>query len=279
MIEDICIVCSETNFSTWAISHDIQNFTTVKCNACGFIWTNPRPSDEDIDEYYDNYAKLRSALDKSVTDNRKIQYEIDRDFAYGFFEDEKEICTLDFGCYDGSFLSIFDNRFKKHGIDKSKDAIEWAKNNLEFGNNMHCCKIVEAPYRDEYFDFIILRGVIEHLPHPNRDIRKVVQLLRPGGLLYLCATPNVDSFSAKKFKNRWNQFKPPEHLLYFSDYTLERYLGLFGMTMLAKYFPYVETPYANTKKDYTNIKEAYSNGNETVCTPFYNNMMNVMFIK
>lgn len=281
MIESNCVVCLSDKNSEWASD---GHLTTVKCTDCGFIWTNPRPSDVDIDKYYEGYSDSRSSIAQDITDKRQRQYLIDRDFIYKFYSDTDKIITLDFGCHDAKFLNTFDDRFDKHGVEKSTQAVNYAKGAVAFGHNIHACNILDAPYKDGYFDLIMMRGVIEHLPDPNECMEKICRLLKPGGLLYFSATPNVDSFSAKTFKSAWNQYKPPEHLLYFSDRTLELYMGRFGLGFLAKEFPYANTPYADVPHDLTAIKEAVrllNNGVATapVVTPYHNNMMSVIFYK
>ena len=56
MIESNCVVCLSDKNSEWASD---GHLTTVKCTDCGFIWTNPRPSDVDIDKYYEGYSDSR----------------------------------------------------------------------------------------------------------------------------------------------------------------------------------------------------------------------------
>lgn len=282
MIETECIVCggdSYKGYGEWATSNGL---TTVRCNSCSFIWTNPRPSDEEINNFYENYTEYRRGLAEELTEKRKVQYIDDRDFVVPFFHGRSDVRVLDFGCHDGLFLNTFDgNVFDRHGIDISPGAVEWAKENLSFGENVHACDILDAPYPDNHFDLIMMRGVIEHLTYPDECMKKIEKLLRKDGMLYFCATPNVDSYSARLFKGRWNQYKPPEHLLYFSDFTLERYMNKFGLSFMAKYFPYESTPYANVGKDAFDIKKerVLEKTDGTVNIPFYNNMMNVVFIK
>lgn len=272
-----CLVCKNNGTLVWA---KYKKHTAVECTGCGFIWINPIPTDRKIDDFYANYDKLRKKISKEMTDKRKLQYTIDRDFIYNFFINYTYVETLDFGCYDGSFLNVFDERFIKHGIEKNESAANWAKQNRAFGSNVYTGNIKNTPFKDDSFDLIIMRGVIEHLTHPDAVIEHLHKLLKKDGILYIAATPNADSFSAKKFRDKWNQFSIPEHLLYFSDYTLEKYLKRFGFEMLAKHFPYIETPYADLGQDLINIKNACnSEQKDTVTTPFYNNLMSMVFYK
>lgn len=277
---DKCIVCNCVSHSEW--DSDNYGLITVKCNNCDFIWINPRPDDEIIEEYYAKYDDARKQIDSVMTLNRSKQYIIDRDFVYPFFANRKDIVTLDFGCHNGLFLETFDRRFIKHGIEKNKGAA--AEANRYHRGDVLACDLLDAPYRDEAFDLIMLRGVIEHLTNPDECMEKIYRLLKKDGILYLCATPNVGSFSAQIFRKYWNQYSSPGHLLYFSDYTLERYMKKYDLNFLAKCFPYIGTPYADVSKDSLHINNMvvlHKEGkvNSTVDVPYYNNMMNMVFYK
>ena len=52
-----CPVCNNSNFSNHLESKDFsvskESFMIVRCNECNFHFTNPRPSDEDLENLYD----------------------------------------------------------------------------------------------------------------------------------------------------------------------------------------------------------------------------------
>ena len=51
-----CPICSSGDFSSVLICNDYstskEDFTIVSCNSCDFTFTNPRPADENLGEYY-----------------------------------------------------------------------------------------------------------------------------------------------------------------------------------------------------------------------------------
>lgn len=278
MISIDCVVCGNKKYTHWGKHSDIN---IVKCAECNFVWANPRPTDNVISDFYSNYPSFRGNNDnKELGDKRQIQYIADRDLIYNMFIGENNIKVLDFGCHDGLFLDTFDKRFDKHGVEIGADAVDWAKKNLDFGANVHACDIVDAPYENDTFDLIIMRGVIEHLTYPDICMQRVSDLLRPGGLLYILATPNIGGFIGRTFGSRWKHVNPPEHLLFFSDYTLERYLKKFDFEMILKQFPYEKTPYENVGSDVARIRGLLENdSDEEIDIPFYNSMMSAVFYK
>jgi 2-polyprenyl-3-methyl-5-hydroxy-6-metoxy-1,4-benzoquinol methylase len=68
------------------------------------------------------------------------------------------------------------------------------------------------------FDAVCLWDVIEHVRDPVFVCRSLLNLLKPGGYLFL-STPDMNSLTAKLMKQRWAFMIPPLHLGYFSQGT------------------------------------------------------------
>jgi len=144
--------------------------------------------------------------------------------------------------------------------------------------------VLNSHFKDSYFDVITMRGVIEHLPDPVKTIKKVSDLMKPGGLFYICATPNGESFSVKLFKQNWNLFHPIEHLWYFSPNNLSLLSEGFNLKLIWSEYPYIGTPYENINEDIMLINKKIANtrldkNNEDVSPPFYESMMSLIYMK
>ena len=98
--------------------------------------------------------------------------------------------ALDFGCGVGRLTRSLSPHFKEcYGTDISTVMIKKAREmNRAFLN----CRFLQIPegdlglFEDSYFDFIITRHVLQHLPSREiiRDqVTQLVRVLRPGGLL------------------------------------------------------------------------------------------------
>ena len=52
-----CPVCSGKSFRLKLVCKDysasLEDFKIVSCETCGFVFTNPRPNNSDIDRYYE----------------------------------------------------------------------------------------------------------------------------------------------------------------------------------------------------------------------------------
>ena len=51
-----CPICNNIKFKDWLIctDHSVskEQFNIVSCETCGFLFTNPKPKDDDINKYY-----------------------------------------------------------------------------------------------------------------------------------------------------------------------------------------------------------------------------------
>ena len=146
--------------------------------------------------------------------------------------------ALDLGCGNGVFL----DRIQRHGwevvgVDMSQAAADVAKELYDI--TVHVGPLEEAPLQDGSFDYVQMRHVIEHLPAPLETVRRVVQLLRPGGRVYV-ETPNIESLSFRWSREFWFPLETPRHLWLFSPETLTGTLeraGLRVTSLTAMSFP------------------------------------------
>lgn len=273
-----CLICGKKKKRKWA---SYGSFSAVKCSNCGFIWVNPCLNAQGLKRYYADYIGMRFK-DKKKTQQRTLQYKSDKNFIEQFVSGGK---VLDVGCSGGFFLNELSTSFKKYGSEIDESAVAYAKRMYLFGKNINHCALEDLKYPASSFDLVVMRGVIEHLPDPRTALKKVSQLLKPNGFFYIAATPNVDSFCAEIYREKWNQFHPIRHLFYFSLRTLTKLLSQYGLTLIAKDFPYLETPYADIMKDHYEMLRAFNARgkgnfkNISRSRAFWGNMMNVVFQK
>ena len=273
-----CIICDGKGDKTWAT---YGSYTAVQCSNCGFIWIDPFLNNEGLSKYYNDYIGMRFK-DKEKTQQRAVQYKIDKDFIENFVSSGK---VLDVGCSGGFFLGVLSNNFEKFGLEIDGEAVKYAEKTYDFGKNVKLCALEDFEYSAKSFDLIIMRGTIEHLPDPRISAPKIPYLLKPDGYFYIAATPNVDSFCAEVYREKWNQFHPIRHLTYFSVKTISQFLDKYGLKLIAKDLPYMETPYADLEKDHIEMLKAYQAKKDGKfdkigrSRAFWGNMMNLVFKK
>jgi 2-polyprenyl-3-methyl-5-hydroxy-6-metoxy-1,4-benzoquinol methylase len=175
--------------------------------------------------------------------------------------------VCDIGCSTGEFLSHIEWNGDKYGMEVNDKAIKMAQENgISFDKNILNQK--------EFFDLVIFRGTIQHVPNPFLYIQKSYESLKNGGFIVFLATPNMGSLYYKLFDtlpmldNSRNFYIP-------SEKTLSNALKNFGFEVVEVEKPYITSPYANILTDHLRfIKKAIFRTNDKFA--FWGNSMNII---
>jgi SAM-dependent methyltransferase len=271
-----CLVCGSTENNIWA-KHEY--FSAVQCNHCKFVFMNPSVNEDGMNKYYSDYIGDRFKKQKKM-EQRKVQYTIDAEFV------ERYINTgniLDVGCNGGFFLSEISDNFNKFGIEIDSDAVSYAQKNYNF--DIRNAEIGNDDFEENQFDLIIFRGVIEHMLDPAKALKRSHELLKNGGLIYFCATPNLKCIGADFYREKWNLWHPIEHINIFDADTLHQLLGVNNYDLLAADYQYLGTPYENYEQDNNDLindikLKADGRWDEVQRSkPFWGNMMSLIYKK
>ncbi len=101
-----------------------------------------------------------------------------------------ESWILDVGCADGrSAFPLVRDTATVIGFDISKNmvkkAIERAKSVGAYGTtSFFVADADHLPFKDEVFDYIVIYGVLHHLPNPETTCRDVQRILKKGGIYF-----------------------------------------------------------------------------------------------
>ncbi len=243
---NVCTICRGTHVVPYATKGD---FTFDKCVDCGYVVADPMPSDDDLAELYasEHFASSyhpEESRDDELFQQRQVQYRQDRDLLLEHLPGGR---LLDFGCGNGGFLGTFPASFEKVGYEFNRATTGWLHAHADFRVLDTLADVEAEP--DGSFDGATMRGVIEHLVDPEANLALAARKLRPGGVFFVCATPNVDSPCALVHGTSWNQFTPPYHLHFFSPRTLSVLAARHGLALVDCRFPYLGTPYATEAED------------------------------
>lgn len=196
-----CPICGSESLKGFAIDtlRKGPHISRVQCNACKLVFANPMTDSNELFDYYTNY------YDKDHYESFDYKNLILNHFARISKLDEPSIKKearslnnltagakfLDVGCRLGLGLA-YAHRLgcKLYATEFDTGALNFVQEH--FPVNMFQGDIWDAKYPDEYFDFIHISHVIEHVLDPNAYIAEMKRILKPGGYLAI-GTPNMSS--------------------------------------------------------------------------------------
>lgn len=101
--------------------------------------------------------------------------------------------VLDLGCAEGQFVNLASKRgWPVVGMDVDNESLSVARRQAP-GADFVLGSGEAIPFPDEYFDFVIMLDVLEHVPSDYRTLLEVTRVLRPGGS-FIISVPNKGTF-------------------------------------------------------------------------------------
>jgi SAM-dependent methyltransferase len=141
--------------------------------------------------------------------------------------------VLEIGCGTGADLL----QFAKHGaiavgIDVTAKHVEMARERVGVLAEVHQGDMRQLPFQDESFDYVYSHGVLHHSDEPQRVIRELFRILRPGGrfnvhvyALWSYITPRVVLRYGRNWRLHVENSRAPVHI---DLYTGRKLRQLFG---------------------------------------------------
>jgi SAM-dependent methyltransferase len=228
-----CDLCGGTRLSTVSPEANV-----VECNACGYRFVSPRPSQAEIASSYSEPDFYDGWLENEAGRARMWSKRLDLLKRVG-----RSARLLDIGAGIGTFLALARDRFgwDVTGTEVSTAAVTIARE--RYGLELLLGWAEDLALPEESFDLITLWHVLEHVPSPSKTLTLCHELLRPGGFLAI-AVPNDDDartwlvrtkafMSRKRPAPRYEALKPhgEVHLSQFKGGVLKRALQSRGFTV------------------------------------------------
>ena len=239
ILYDSCPCCGQKNITPvfsaedYTLSH--ERFEIWECKNCTLRFTQNVPGQDKIGAYYqsENYIS-HSDTNKGLINNlyhkvrirtlakkRKMVEEI---------TGKSGGSILDVGCGTGAFLHTMQlSGWKITGLEPDEAARKKAQElySLDLDSSE---KIFSLPA--ESFDAITMWHVLEHVHELHEYIKRLKELLKPGGKLFI-AVPNYTSYDEKVYKEFWAAYDVPRHLYHFSPASMHTLLSLHEMPVVS----------------------------------------------
>jgi 2-polyprenyl-3-methyl-5-hydroxy-6-metoxy-1,4-benzoquinol methylase len=196
-------------------------FSIVQCSECSFVYVNPRIKNEELEGIYKhNYFKNKDYGYIGYEQEKRLRvknFEKWLTEAMPFLPNHKVLHALDVGCAAGYCVEVMkDKGWNAEGLELDE---EMYTSLVEEGKNVYS-SLLESFEKKSKYQVITLFDVIEHIPHLDEAFAKLSDLVDEDGVIIM-VTPNHDSLQRRLFGKRWFQYKPIEHIQYFTPETLE----------------------------------------------------------
>ena len=224
----IQVSCSYCGADEGNILKKIGPYSIQCCSGCGFVYLNPRPSEEDLSAYYQEHYLPQD--DNSIQAWKEMMRSVFSKAAEVIERTKPKGTLLDIGCGFGFFLQEMQYRgWEVTGIELSAPGISYARDVL--CANVYQSSLEQTDFPNNCYDVITAFYVIEHSYDPIIFLKKIHSLLKPGGIVLL-RYPHTRPLGCllKSIRLQNNVYDIPFHLSDFSPLTIERFLLKAGFT-------------------------------------------------
>lgn len=267
-----CPVCQSASFEPFLTCKDYtvsqESFTIVNCKLCGFKFTNPRPDNSVLGNYY----KSEDYISHSNTSKGIVSkmYHWVRNYTL-----KKKIALvrshvsrgtiLDYGCGTGMFLKVCKSEgWETFGMEPDSGARQIAKG---FGiDSFQDKEDLAKAAQGKQFSAITLWHVLEHVTDLPETLHFFKEKLSPNGVLII-AVPNYTSYDAEHYERFWAAYDVPRHLYHFEINSVSKLLSPYG-------FKLIETKPMKFDSFYVSmLSEKYKTGSVKYISAFFTGLM------
>ncbi len=196
--------------------------TTVICEGCGLVYTNPRVSEKENAEYY-HTSYWGEYKDQSVPDEKFFRRRLPK--IKPMLAQLKPflrpgVKVLEVGCSVGALLWSMKNFVGATGqfigIEAHHGHAQFAREQKELEVRVGLLHEVEHKLPSASFDLVVMNHVLEHTTSPTDVFLKLKKLLKPRGV-FVVEVPNIEAPGS-----RLSHFFHRAHPFSFSPRTLQR---------------------------------------------------------
>jgi len=192
--ETACAICGPHEYEVVGTrDRNGRPLRTVLCTSCGLVWTNPRPSDADVDRYYASTYRIDYAR-RHVPSRRKILRGL-----LGAQERRQLFATevragdrvLDIGCGAGEFVFLLRAAgVEATGIEPGEEFSDFSRRVMQVP--IQTATVESATVAPASQRLITMFHMLEHAADPRRTLSTIRGWLAPEGRLVV-EVPSVDA--------------------------------------------------------------------------------------
>ncbi len=136
---------------------------------------------------------------------------------------------LDIGCATGYMLDVAREKgCEVYGVELSTWACTQA---VKRHKNVFNKSLEECSFARNFFDFISMTDVLEHIDSPHIFFEELNRIIKRGGYV-LITTPDNLSWSRRCMGRKWFHFNKDDHIIFYNRKALSYISGLHGFQVL-----------------------------------------------
>ena len=182
-----CEICGSENLNEFA---SIGHRKIAACRKCGFVFSN----EFNPQKISENYASAPDSSKNGLEKDARIRADLIRTLAR-FRELSINHKLLDVGAGTGEFVAALHELYPAleiHSVQRTKKAQDLIREKIGpdalIGTESSVLEKI-----DKQFDIITILQTLEHLMQPQKTLKILHNLLKPGGMLFI-SVPNINSY-------------------------------------------------------------------------------------
>jgi len=203
----------------------------VRCRRCGLVYRNPRPTQREIDKWYEQHLHLteyKTLYGVEYTQDRQNISKIAQQRLGALNSLVKPAKILDVGCAAGFFLDVARTLgWDPYGVEISPYIAKFAREEMKL--KVFEGELPQAKFKDNLFNATTIWYVLEHTQDPFAILKEMARVTARGGIVAV-SCPNIGGTYYKFCTKEWLKEQPSLHHFYdFSAKTLKGMMDRAGL--------------------------------------------------
>ena len=184
----------------------------VECSQCHSVLVKEIPSSQELEQFYSTYNNSYNGSGGNLDRYAKTYFSLVKKY-------KSSGCLLDIGSSNSPFPNYAaESGFQVTVTDYSKPTdlshdVKFIQGNLG--------EYLPEKLGFNQFEIVCAWAVIEHVPDPHLAIKNMVDLVQPGGYIFL-TTPEIGTVLTNYSIGKSQWFYPPEHIFLISPIAVSK---------------------------------------------------------
>ena len=254
-----CPICKSSDITQTqtikdnSISKEV--FHLSKCAQCGFLFTNPQPTPDNLWRYYESEDYVSHSKTTKGFINfwyRQVQ-QLNLSLKFKSIKPHVPRGTwLDYGAGAGDYVKYVRSKgIEIEGFEPNDTARQTASSNAVALKDTSELSDIE----ENSIACISLWHVLEHIPNLTEVLHDLGKLIKQDGVLVI-AVPNYLSIDGQKYAENWAAYDVPRHLWHFTEEDIRRLATLLNFSLVTIKGMVFDSYYVSL------LSEKYQNGSK-----------------